>query len=54
MAAPDSWVGCLAQVNLQLKSLYVMSSAKEFGPIFEVRDVMLDVRAQVCPFVSDF
>ena len=54
MAAPNSWVGCGAQVNLQLKSLYVMSGAKEFGPIFEVRDVMLDVRAQVCPFVSDF
>ena len=49
--APDSWVYCGARVHLQLKSVYVMAGGKEFGPIFEVRDVQLAESEQACPFI---
>jgi hypothetical protein len=45
---PTSWVKAQVWPKATLKSLWIMG--KQFGPLFEASDLMLEEAVQACPF----
>ena len=45
---PQSWLRARVVLKVTLKSLWIMG--KQFGPLFEASDILLEEAVQECPF----